>query len=83
MSLFEIVESDIAVLHGDQGWVNVGAHAIRITNHGGNLQVEAFANTNEDDALAWLRVNKETAVNAGGQGPDELGQAFEETFHAS
>lgn len=72
---FEIEETDIARLVSENegsrervGWVNVGAHAVKIElDAAGNLKVEAYPKQNEspDKVLAILRINHLDAMGNG------------------
>lgn len=56
---------------GRSGWVNVGAHSVRIrVDDDGDLQVEAFASGNERDALGSFVVPRAAAMTAGARDND-------------
>lgn len=76
--LFETEESDIVKLlpdactHQRTGWINVGVHSVKLhLNDNGDLIIQAYARSNENDELSEVTVTKESAVAAGGVDYDE------------
>lgn len=76
--LFETEESDIVKLlpdacaHQRTGWINVGVHSVKLhLTDDGDLTIQAYARSNENDGLGEVTITKERAVAAGGVDHDE------------